>query len=281
MRNKDNMEFWIFSLDDPDLYKFQASQAKNTSLYSAIYIQKCTWDFSAETKEILHLRNDCILLIDNYLIPIYYHLSLKGFAIILTEAFCEQDEIKVLLKLISLQKSPEGIVDLGAFNEEQKKCIDLIYQEYHGTDDSLRAPILRSLMLNLLLLSSPGNYSVSLKSGHLLNYALQFVDLVDQYAFQEKKKAFYANKIGITEQMLAHALQSIYHKTFREMIIYRILIEAIRLLVFTDKSITQIAHELNYDASDFNKLFLKWKGMHPKDLRISYRKLINYVENVH
>ncbi|MDR0295599.1 MAG: helix-turn-helix domain-containing protein [Prevotellaceae bacterium] len=276
--NKNSTEFWIFSLDDPELYHFYTAQANNTSLYYTLCIEECLEDFTSERRNIMHLRNKCILLIDSYLVPVFCQLPLKGYLIVVTESFCELDIHKALLKLVFFHNTPEGVRDLGNMNDMQEKCISLVYKEYHNAPDDLQIPIIRSLIINLYLLSTETNYDKPMKVGHLLNYALQFMDLINEYASREKKKSFYAEKIGITEKVLTHALQAIFNRSFRELLMYKILIDAMKKLVFTDNSVTQIAHELNYDASGFNKLFLKWKGMYPKDLRVNYRKLVEHVE---
>jgi AraC-like DNA-binding protein len=277
--DKNSMKFWIFPLGDPELYYFYMAQAENTSLYYALYIEECMEDFPCKKKEIMHLRHKCILLLDSCLVPIFCRLALKGYLIVLTEAFCEQDEIKALLRLVFFHNNPEGITDLCNITEEQEECMRLIYEEYHRMADDLQIPILRNLTVNLLMLSSSAKLTKPLKAGHLLNHALQFMELVDKYVFVEKQKSFYAKKLGITEKTLTQSLQAIYQKTFREILTYKTLIVAMEMLVFSDKNITQIAHELNYDASGFNKLFLKWKGMYPKDLRVLYRKIADYVES--
>jgi AraC-like DNA-binding protein len=251
----------------------------NDSLYYILYIKKCKQNVSFETKEVLHLREESILLVDPYLIPIFYRLRLDGYLIIISEEFCVPDKSKALLKLLFFHDQPEGIIDMGYINEYQKKCIDLLYKEYCSIYDDLQAPIIRNLLANIALLSSIVNFERRLKSGHLLKYALQFMDLIDNYALFEKKKNFYANKIGITDKTLNKALQFVYHKTYKEILANRIIIEAMRLLVFSDKNITQIAGELGYDISDFIRFFSQRKGIHPKELRTNYRKMLNEIEN--
>lgn len=276
MNNEENIEFWIFALDDPELQQFYATQADNVSMYYAVYIQQCAREPSPKEEQILHLRNECILLIDYCLVPVYYSLPLKGYIIIMTDAFCKTEETKTLLRLRFFHSSPEGLIDIGAISDEQKKCMHLLLEEYEHACDDLQPAILRNLIFNILLFSPTGNYNVQLKSGHILRHALQFMELVDQYAFRHKKKAFYAGEIGITEKMLTHVLRVTYQKTFREIITCQALIEGTKKLVFTNKSVTRIANELNYDASAFNKLFLKWKGVSPTDLRSNYRKYIHH-----
>jgi AraC-like DNA-binding protein len=277
--NKSDMEFWIFPLNSRDLYQFYSVHKDDSSLHYALYIRKCAQNISGEIGKVLRLRNDSVLLIDSYLVPLFYRLNLSGYAIIIAEAFCVSNEHKALLKLSFSHVLPEGIIDIGYLGAEQKKCMDLIYLEYCSRYDVQQAWILRNLLANVVILSPTVNYEGQFKSGHLSNYALQFMDLIDEYAFKEKKINFYAEQIGITEKTLREALRFIYYRTFKEILTSHILVEAIRLLVFSNKNITQIANELGYDVSNFVKFFSQQKGMHPKDLRINYRKIINEINN--
>jgi AraC-like DNA-binding protein len=168
---------------------------------------------------------------------------------------------------------------MGCANIYQKKCISALCNEYYSPHDDFRDTALRNLLTNIVLLSPAVNYEGQFKSGHLLNYALEFADLVDNYAFSAKKKNFYAEKINITEKTLDKSLKCIYHKKYKEMLATRIILESIRLLVFGNKSITQIANELGYEVSSFIKLFSRWKGMHPKTLRENYRKILKEIED--
>ncbi len=277
--DKDEMGFRIFSLDGQDLYRFYSAHKGDISLYYALYIEKCTRDLSDETKDVLHIRDGSVLLVDPYLIPVYCRLYLKGYAIIISETFFTLNEHKALLKLSFSHVRPEGIIDMGCPDWEQVKGMDLLYREYCSPYDDMQVPALRNLLANMALLSPTVNYEGQFKSGHLLDCALQFMDLVDGCAVKERKISFYAGKIGITEKTLRKSLQFIYNKSFKEIWASRILIEATEMLVFSDKSITRIAHELDYDTSDFIRFFSLRKGMHPKDLRINYRKIINEIEN--
>lgn len=277
--DKKSIGFWIFSLDDPELYQFYTEQESNKSLYYALYIEKCTRDFPPETKEVLHLRENSILLTEPYLIPLFYHLCLKGYVAIISESFWVSDEGKALVKLSFIHNMPEGIINMGHANVSQKKCMKALYQEYFSPISYLWESTLRNLVANLILLSPETNYEGQFKSGHLLNNALQFITMIDNYAFSEKKKCFYADKMNITGKMLDKSLRDVFHSTFKSMMANYIVIEAMRLLIFSNKSINQIAHELGYDVSDFIRFFARWKGMHPKVLRVDYRKIINDIEN--
>jgi AraC-like DNA-binding protein len=276
------MGFWIFSPDDPEFHRFYTTQAGNAPLYCILCIRECTGNCSPEAKALFHLRNNAILLLDPwsiYLLPVYLRMRLKGYAIILTEAFCSSDRAKALLKYYFFRDLSDAVTELGSYNDDLKTCIDLIYEEYGNPYDDLQISILRNLMLNLMLLSSRKHSTLRIRDGHLLDCALRLIALINQHAFRERKKSFYADRLGITTSVLDQALHETYRKTFREILVYRTLTEAMRLLVFSDTSVAQIAHGLSCDVSDFNKLFLKWKGMSPYSLRADYRKIIQHIEN--
>lgn len=281
MQDKKDIGLWLFSLDDRELYRFYSDQKSNKSLYYILYIERSTRDFPIETKSILHLQENTILLIDACLVPIFYRLYLKGYMIIIAEAFCISERDKALLKLFFFHNQPEGIIEIGRINIGQKKCMNALYQEYYSPYDDLQRSILRNLLVNLILLSPEIDYNGLLKSGHLLNHALQFADLINDYAIYEKKKSFYADKINITKKTLDESLNYIYRKSFKELLANWIIIESMKLLVFGDKSISLIAHELGYDTSNFIKFFSRQKGIHPKALRESYREMIKEIENVY
>lgn len=277
MEDKSGMEFWTFASDDPELIRFCTAHADSDSLYCILCVEECTGSYPAELMERLHLRNGVMLLIEPPMLPLYAHLQLKGRYIMLSEAFCATAQTKVLFKFIFFHRTPEGMIDGGNLTAEQRKCLTLLCEEYASPYDDLQPHILRNLVRNLLLFSDC-MHAVYLTEGHLLGYALQLLDLLEIHLAQEKKKSFYAGKIGITETTLTHVLRVVFGKTFREIFVYQTLLYAVKMLLTSDKSITQIAHEFDYDISDFNKLFIKWKGIRPKDMREHFRNIVNQVE---
>ncbi|MDR2001477.1 MAG: helix-turn-helix domain-containing protein [Prevotella sp.] len=277
--DKKDIGLWLFSLNDPELYQFYLEQMNNKSLYYALYIETHTQEIPPVTKEVLHIRGKTILLIETYLFPIFYRLYLKGYAVIISETFCVSIKIKTLLDLLFFHLKPEGIIDLGRISLQQRKCMYAFYKEYYSTYDDLQVSILRNLLVNIALLSPVLDSEKKFKLGHLLSNAIRFAALINNYAFDEKKKSFYANKMNITEKTLDQSLRYIYHTTFKKILINHIIIEAMRLLVFSDKTITRIAHEMGYDVSNFIKIFSQIKGMHPRILREIYRKIITDINN--
>jgi AraC family transcriptional regulator, transcriptional activator of pobA len=102
--------------------------------------------------------------------------------------------------------------------------------------------------------------------------------LIDAH-FQESLTANdYAERLNITQHHLNLIANQITGKTTTELIRARSILEAKRMLTFTDMGVSEIAAELNYfDSSYFAKLFKAETGMSPVAFRNSisekYRNL--------
>lgn len=95
-----------------------------------------------------------------------------------------------------------------------------------------------------------------------------FESLIDTYFKTERSPSFYASKMNITLKHLNRICKSILNKTATELITERVILEAKRLLINQNKSISQIADELNFENySYFAKLFKKENGISPSDFR--------------
>lgn len=277
MEDTKGIGFRVFHSGDPELIRFCDTFTDIDSLYCILYIKECATDYSSELKELLHLYNGSILFVDPLLIRIYAHLQMNCRFIIVSEPSLKINQTKIFFKYFAFHKMPKGVLSIGgSFVEEQLKCIELLEEEYNRPCDKFQTIMLKNLTVSLLMLYFP-KYTLHLKSGHLLDYAVQFVDLLKIYGFQEKKKSFYADKIGITEKSLAYMLETVFGKPFREIIIYQILNEATKQLVFDNQNVTQVALALDYDVSGFNKMFTKWRGVRPVDLQRRYHNIINQI----
>lgn len=96
----------------------------------------------------------------------------------------------------------------------------------------------------------------------------QFEKLIESHFKTEKSPSFYASKMSITLKHLNRICKTILNKTATQLITERIILEAKRLLINKNKSISQIADELNFENySYFSKLFKKENGISPSEFR--------------
>lgn len=90
--------------------------------------------------------------------------------------------------------------------------------------------------------------------------------------FREKHNvADYAELLHIAPKTLTHKFKSLHLNSPNQFIINRILLEAKRLLFYTDKPVKEIAYDLGYeDPAYFNRLFTNKIGNTPVNFKKNY-----------
>lgn len=96
----------------------------------------------------------------------------------------------------------------------------------------------------------------------------RFNQLVDKYYNQIHHVKEFAELLGESAVVLNRATKEVTGKTASEIIIERLILEAKRLLLFSDLSNKEVAYKLNYeDPSYFARIFRKKTGLTPSDFR--------------
>tara|TARA_R110002012_G_scaffold48309_1_gene125862 strand:+ start:616 stop:1569 length:954 start_codon:yes stop_codon:yes gene_type:complete len=89
---------------------------------------------------------------------------------------------------------------------------------------------------------------------------------------QHRPLDYYARDLGITTTQLNRISKDVVEMTAIEVVHNRLVLEAKRILIYTDIHIQQIADELGYqDAGYFSRFFTKKAGMSPARFRALYR----------
>lgn len=97
----------------------------------------------------------------------------------------------------------------------------------------------------------------------------QLLALIDQHFRQERRAAFYAERLGMNRRPLNQLCQRFHGRSTSQLIGGRILAEAERLLSETDLQIKQIAYELGFATPEgFTHFFKKHSGLQP----LAYRQ---------
>lgn len=151
---------------------------------------------------------------------------------------------------------------------EMKHTIDLIFAEHSRLD---RSHLICQSLLQILLLQvqrSVDNQNEQAVSKKYILLYKNFKNLLDTHFLENITASEYAAKLHITQHHLNHVVKQVTGKTATEVIRVRSILEAKRLLTFTDQTISEIASQLHFfDSSYFAKLFKAETGVAPNEFK--------------
>ena len=108
----------------------------------------------------------------------------------------------------------------------------------------------------------PVTPSASAKLAH------EYQQLVEQNAIHQHKVETYANDLGITLAHLSECVKEVTGMTAGEILRRQLVLEAKRLLAYSNGTVASIAHELNFtDASYFGRFFKRETSQTPRQFR--------------
>lgn len=107
---------------------------------------------------------------------------------------------------------------------------------------------------------------------HYQNVFSKFEKLVDVHFSKIKSASEYADLLNITQKHLNRIVKLITQKTTTEIITDRIVLEAKRQLLYTNKALNEIAFDLGFtDYTYFSRLFKKHVAITASDFRKKYK----------
>ena len=189
------------------------------------------------------------------------------------EVFLEgQADINYLDKFEFFEKTGHQVVPLNSNQYKKfKTYFDLIHKKSgetaHRTSDIIRSLIY--IVLNEIddvhQSQSPSQSPPEDKGTPILS---QFKALLAEHFIEERQVSFYADKMYLTPKYFSTIIKEISGKTAGTWINEMLLLESRVRLQNKDKSIAQIADDLNFsDPSHFGKFFKKQVGISPLEYR--------------
>jgi len=168
-----------------------------------------------------------------------------------------------------------GIAEDSVINlaDELKTPITHIFEEIiqHSTPhNTFRWDIIRVLLLQIFILIDQNTFKLKSPTIPFFNYTLlkNFQKLIEKHFSTLKRPMDYAELLYITPNHLNALCKEHLGITAGEVIRNRVLLEAKRMLVNQDLSITEISYDLNFsDNSYFTKFFKKYSGITPEEFR--------------
>lgn len=163
------------------------------------------------------------------------------------------------------------VIDLS---EKEQSSFELLFQvmkEEFSERDQIQGEMLRMLLKRLLIkgtrLAKKVMADQSLPKDQL-DLVRQFNVLVEMNFREKHYVADYADLLNKSPKTLSNVFAKYNDKSPLQVINERVVLEARRLISYTDKSAKEIAFELGYqDAAQFSKVFKKYEGMSPSNFK--------------
>ncbi|SIQ66543.1 helix-turn-helix domain-containing protein [Maribacter ulvicola] len=168
------------------------------------------------------------------------------------------------------------VIDLGEKEQRKFDTLHEVFVDELETEDTIQAEMLRMLMARFMIMSTRllkakegfSNNSNDVKVDLLRGFNL----LVEEHYKTEHSVAFYANKLFKSPKTLSNTFSK-FNTTPLQIIHERIILEAKRLLIYTDKTAKEIAYEIGFDdASHLSRLFKKQTLQSPSDFKKQLKK---------
>ncbi|WP_430425938.1 helix-turn-helix domain-containing protein [Maribacter litoralis] len=163
------------------------------------------------------------------------------------------------------------LIDLGENEQRKFNTLHDVFVDELSTEDTIQAEMLRLLMARFMIMSTRllkakegfGNANSDVK----IDLLRAFNVLVEVHFKEEHSVSFYASKLFKSPKTLSNTFAK-FKTTPLQIIHERIVLEAKRLLIYTDKTAKEIAYEIGFeDASHLSRMFKKITNLSPSQFK--------------
>lgn len=262
-----NIEIEIKNLDfvknNPRIFNY----AHRTNFFQLIYIQTGSALFKIDFQDVQLSKGDVIILLPNQVCEFDTFSEYSGKNILFTAKFysiSDKDSEFLhsaeIFSLINIQRQ------VNIKTEFVDNIVNIIENELNKPYDSFQSTICQSLLKSLLygcerlINKNKTNYPASIVKN--------FISLVEEYYKENKNVDFYVNELCIGEKKLTNEVKKVCGASPKQYINNRLLLEARRLLRYSELSIKEIAWELGFDdLANFSNWFKKYCASSPLQFR--------------
>lgn len=261
-----------------ELLQFEKMEEPDVDDYHKHTFYEILWTEKGKSKQIIDYSeyeikpNSLFFISPNQVHHFEEWKPLKGGTILFTEDFylinrSNKDTLFELSFLDNLNSNP--CVEFSS--REFSEILKLIHQIETEQNRKDRTPSIIQAYLHILLAHVQRHINTKSKISNHKKYLIQFKQfrqILEQHFAENKSVSFYADQLHITPHHLNVICKEITNNTATEVIRSRVVLEAKRLLTFTDKTISQIAFDLNFsDSSYFTKTFKSHTNQTPQDFK--------------
>jgi len=251
-----------------------------TNFYHIFLFENCSLTHFVDFQPI-KIKPWSLLFIDKERVHQFQPLlKYDGRVLIFTDDFfcISDDDTKFLRSAVLFNIAPaDAVLNPGkAIFQKFAAICNSIAEELNVPPDNAKHMLLKNHLQNFLLLADREKRKEGYtepKKGPDLDYTLLFRDLVEANYKTLKAVSEYSARIHISEKRLGQATAKVLGKAPKEIINERILLEAKRLLVYTNLSIKELGLQLGFnDPAYFVRYFKKNAKTTPVEFRAKYIK---------
>lgn len=168
--------------------------------------------------------------------------------------------------------SQKMFVSLNERNQQKTELLLLVFQDEFETSDHIQGEMMQVLLKRLIIIVTRLARKQYVTEKGLLGDKLDLVRkynlMVENHYKKQHQVKFYAEQLYKSPKTLSNVFALYNHKSPLLVIQERVLLEAKRLLFYTEKTSKEIAYELGFeDANHFSKFFKKHTGQTPTDFK--------------
>ncbi|MFC5046813.1 helix-turn-helix domain-containing protein [Aquimarina hainanensis] len=193
------------------------------------------------------------------------------------EFYCikDHDEEVSCMGILFYGNATSPIIELSKEEHHKLQLLHQVFLDELDTVDNIQAEMLRILMARFIitttrLIKQQSNFK-HMFDGQL-NMIREFNVLVNSHFRKEHSVSFYAKKLFKSPKTLSNTFAK-YKKSPLQIIHDRIILEAKRLLIYSDKPTKEIAYEIGFDdPSHLSRMFKKRTSLSPSEFRKNFNK---------
>lgn len=169
------------------------------------------------------------------------------------------------------------VIDLSADEQRKYKTLHEVFIDELETKDTIQAEMLRMLMARFIIISTrllkAKEGFVEIAKNTKIDLLREFNLLVESHFKTEHSVSFYADKLFKSPKTLSNNFAKLNTSPL-QIIHERVVLEAKRLLIYTDKTAKEISYEVGFDdASHLSRLFKKHTTLSPSDFKKQLKKV--------
>lgn len=248
-----------------------------TDFYHVLWFQNGNTTHLVDFKQIDIEPNTILFLNKNIVHQFSTSGNVEGKAMMFTDSFFCKSEAHISYLRNSILFNDLFSISKITLNETAtfQRLFGLMDEEIRNETDSFQSDVLRNLLHNLLLMSERIRRKqdfIEVRKDANLEYVIMFKDLLEAEFKKVKQVSKYADRLIVSAKRLNQATAKVLGKAPKELIDDRVMLEAKRLLVYTDESVKEIGFRLGFDEpTNFIKYFRKHSDTTPVEFREQFR----------